>query len=405
MPNKQVSLWENERQSMADAIELSIASLNSYGLAYDHWSIAYSGGKDSSATVSFILWAIKTGRVQRPKTLTVLYADTRQELTPLQLTAMRFLEDLRKEGVDARIVLPELDNRFYVYMLGRGVPPPSNTFRWCTDRIKIQPMLAALQAMHAEHGQRFLQITGVRMGESAARDQRIAISCTSNKGECGQGWFQQMSSEAISDTLAPLVHWRTCFVWDWLYDWYSDSWAQFCGYEHGHGRDYLGDIAAAYGNDDARTGCIGCNLASRDVALENIVYQAEWQHLRPLLEIKPMFAELKKSKNRIRKATPETTKAGKYAKNGQRMGPLTMEARAWGLAKVLDIQTRAGIDLINAEEEARIRELWALNTWPEGWQGGLDNSNHILASELIDGISVIDDELITQPTLFEGGQL
>jgi DNA sulfur modification protein DndC len=390
--------------AMAEAIEISIASLNAYGRDYQHWSIAYSGGKDSTTTVSFILWAIKTGRVKRPETLTVLYADTRQELTPLQQTAMKFMEDLRKEGVDARVVLPELDNRFYVYIFGRGVPPPSNTFRWCTERIKIKPMLSALQTMHTEHGQRFLQITGVRLGESSARDQRIAISCTSNAGECGQGWFQQMSNEAIADTLAPIVHWRTCFVWDWLYDWHSDAWANACGFEKGHGWEYLGDLAAAYGDDDARTGCIGCNLASRDNALENIVHDKEWQHLRPLLEIKPMFAELKKSENRIRKATPEITKAGKYAKNGQRMGPLTMEARAWGLDRVLDIQKRAGVDLINAEEEARIRELWALGTWPEGWEGGLENPNHIIANEMIQGISVIgDDELVIQPLLFKDG--
>jgi DNA sulfur modification protein DndC len=400
MSRKQTSLWENERMAMADAIELSIASLNGYGRDYEHWSIAYSGGKDSTTTVSFILWAIKTGRVKRPKTLTVLFADTRQELTPLYQTAMRFMEDLRKEGVDARVVLPELDNRFYVYMLGRGVPPPSNTFRWCTDRIKIQPMLSALKAMHAEHGQRFLQITGVRLGESAVRDQRIALSCTSNSGECGQGWFQQMSSEAISDTLAPIVHWRTCFVWDWLYDWYSDDWAKACGYEQGHGREYLGDLTAAYGDDDARTGCIGCNLASRDTALQNVIQQEEWSQLSPLREIKPMFAELKKSKNRIRKLEPERTKSGAYAKNGQRMGPLTIEARAWGLEKVLDIQKRAGIDLINAEEEARIRELWTLNTWPEGWEGGLENANHVVANQVINGISVIgDDELVVQPIL------
>jgi DNA sulfur modification protein DndC len=400
MSRKQTSLWEDQRMGMADAIELSIASLIAYGRDYQHWSIAYSGGKDSTTTVSFILWAIKTGRVNRPKTLTVLFADTRQELTPLYQTAMRFMEDLRNEGVDARVVLPELDNRFYVYILGRGVPPPSNTFRWCTERIKIKPMLAALEKMHAEHGQRFLQITGVRLGESAVRDQRIALSCTSSSGECGQGWFQQMSSEAISDTLAPIVHWRTCFVWDWLYDWYSDDWAKACGYEQGHGRDYLGDLAAAYGDDDARTGCIGCNLASRDTALQNVIQQEEWSQLSPLREIKPMFAELKKSKNRIRKLEPERTKSGAYAKNGQRMGPLTMEARAWGLEKVLDIQKRAGIDLINAEEEARIRELWTLNTWPEGWEGGLENVNHVVANQVINGISVIgDDELVVQPIL------
>jgi DNA sulfur modification protein DndC len=396
---RQISLWESDRMGMADAIETSIASLIAYGAQYKHWSIAYSGGKDSTTTVSFILWAIEQGRIQRPETLTVLYADTRQELPPLQRTAMRFIADLQAEGVDARIVLPEIDNRFYVYLLGRGVPPPSNTFRWCTERLKIKPMLDALHTMHVEHGQRFLQITGVRLGESAVRDQRIAISCTSTKGECGQGWFQQMGSEAISDTLAPIVHWRTCFVWDWLYDWYSDNWAQACGYEQGHKREYLGDLAAAYGDDDARTGCIGCNLASRDVALENIIHTPEWEHLRPLLGIKPLFAELKKPRNRIRKASPEFTKSGEYAKKGQRMGPLTMEGRAYGLERVLDIQRQAGVDLINAEEESRIRELWELNTYPEGWEGGLENPNHLIASQIIDSIQVVGSELVVQPIL------
>jgi DNA sulfur modification protein DndC len=60
------------------------------------------------------------------------------------------------------------------------------------------------------------------------------------------------------------------------------------------------------------------------------------------------------------------------------MGPLTFEARLMGLERVLGIQAacnaaaRAGrpeIDLINAEEEARIRELIAAETWPDGWDG------------------------------------
>lgn len=398
--SRQISLWESERTNMGDAIELSIASLKTYAEQYAHWSIAYSGGKDSSATVSFVLWAIETGRVKRPTSLTVLYADTRQELPVLSNTANRLLADLRARGVHAKAVLPPLDDRFYVYMLGRGVPPPSNRFRWCTQKLKIDPMLTELETLHRVHGEKFIQITGVRMGESAQRDARIAISCTSNKGECGQGWYQAMGSESIADTLAPLLHWRQCFVWDWLYFWHSDKWASTCGYERGHGFPYLSDIAAAYGDGDARTGCIGCALASRDNALENTV--SEQPELAPLLEIKPLLRELKLAKHRIRKATPERKKDGTFAKNGQRMGPLTMQARAYGLERVLDIQRRAGVDLINGEEEARIRELWALNTWPDGWQGGLDNPNHIVADILLPDLRVVDGSIIIeQPILIQ----
>lgn len=133
-----VSLFEDERLRLEDAIELSLNSLREYGSRYRHWSVAYSGGKDSSAAATFVAWAIKTGQVPRPDSLTILYADTRQEYPPLYMTAMRLLDTLQGDGFMTRVVLPPLDGRFYVYMLGYGVPPPSNTFRWCTDKLKSQ---------------------------------------------------------------------------------------------------------------------------------------------------------------------------------------------------------------------------------------------------------------------------
>ena len=400
---RQKSLFEQLRDSMRDAIETSIASLNAYGSQYDYWCISYSGGKDSSATVSFVRWAIKNGFVKAPKKLYVLYSDTRQELTPLWTTAERFIKELREEGVDARMVAPVIDDRFYVYMFGRGVPPPSNTFRWCTPQLKIEPIEAALAQVREETGQKFLQLTGVRMGESAARDARIAISCSSKDGECGQGWFQARPSTHVADTLAPLLHWRQCYVWDWLYDAWTDKYVQrVLGFPEakGHGYDYLGDIAVAYGNDEGRTGCIGCNLASRDVALENIIKNPEWSHLAPLMGIKPLFKELKQAKNHLRKAEPELKKDGNFGKNGQRLGPLTMEARAYGLERILDIQRRASVDLINADEEARIRQMWADGIYPHGWEGGFDNPNHVRGDVALDAITVVgDSELIVQPML------
>lgn len=55
--------------------------------------------------------------------------------------------------------------------------------------------------------------------------------------------------------------------------------------------------------------------------------------------------------------------------NPCRMGPLTLQARRWGLSIVKDIQRRASVDLINAEEEAKILELIDAQTWPRGWDG------------------------------------
>lgn len=382
MSNIQPSLFDNQRMSFQQAIDLSVASLNEYGQRYDHWALAYSGGKDSSATAAFVAWAIKTGKVVAPKSLTVMYADTRLELEALQVTAWSFMDELRKDGFETRTVLPALDDRLFVYIFGRGVPPPKNRFRWCTPQLKIEPMEAALNQRREEIGSKFLMLTGVRMGESAARDQRIAVSCSKDSGECGQGWFQVNPPDAVSDTLAPLLHWRLCFVWDWLSFGEHRYWS-------------LADIAEIYGGEEARTGCVGCNLTDKDTALENLIKKPKWAHLKPLMELRPLFRELQHPKFRKRKSSPDLKANGEYAKNGQRMGPLTMEAREYGLAKVLDIQTRARVDLVNAEEDARIRELIAANTWPNGWSG-----EEINADVAINSIKVIGaHDLVVQPLL------
>lgn len=370
--NRQISLWDDDRLSLDGSIELSLASLKEYGQRYKHWAIAYSGGKDSSATVTFVAWAIKNSFVPVPESLSILYADTRMELPPLQQTAIALLDTLRGEGFDAKVVLPPVDDRFLVYMLGRGVPPSNNqTFRWCTPQIKVEPMQEALTDLRERTGEKLLMLTGVRMGESAARDQRIALSCSKDSGECGQGWFQVAMPEALADTLAPLLHWRLCHVYDWLYL-ESDR----------HGYDVSG-IATVYGEEDVRTGCVGCPLANKDTALERLIRKPEWAHLKPLLELKPLYRELRKPQWRLRKSEPEIRKDGKISKNVQRMGPLTMKARAMGLETVLSIQSRAGVDLINQTEEARIRELWALNTWPQKWTG-----EEITANEPIDALTL-----------------
>lgn len=380
---RQISLFEDERTTLSGAIDLSLASLRAYGEKYRHWSVAYSGGKDSSATVTFVAWAVKEGLVPVPESLSVLYADTRMEYPPLQKTAMDVLGALNRDGFDARVVLPAIDDRFFVYMLGYGVPPPTNRFRWCTPKLKVEPMMDALQDVRNKAGEKILSITGVRMGESAARDQRIAVSCSKDTGECGQGWFQVSTKEAVADTLAPLLHWRLCHIYDWLY---------FENKRHGY--DEVAGIAAVYGDGDVRTGCSACNLASRDVALGRLCQTEEWGHLKPLLELRGLYAELKKPHSRKRKALPERVKSGGYSKNGQRMGPLKMKARKFGLGKVLDIQKRARVDLINAEEEARIREMWALNLWPRKWSDG-----DIAADVPIDLITAVGDELVVQPLL------
>ena len=66
-----LSLFESERLSLPKAIELSVESLQHYGEIYKHWSISFSGGKDSTATVTLIAHLIETGQISRPESLTI----------------------------------------------------------------------------------------------------------------------------------------------------------------------------------------------------------------------------------------------------------------------------------------------------------------------------------------------
>jgi DNA sulfur modification protein DndC len=370
-----------QRLQMTDSIELTIQSMMVYGPTHEHWAFAWSGGKDSSATLTIIIYLMDIGKIPRPKSLTVFYADTRQELTPLAIAAAQIMDELRERGIEVVVVTAPMDKRFMVYILGRGVPPPNNnTLRWCTRQIKIDPMQHALEERLNEIDGQVLMITGVRQGESAIRDRRIEMSCGKDGAECGQGWYQQVLPNAKGltgrlATLAPLLHWRVCHVWEWLKHWAPQE-------EFGDWSTAM--IADAYGGDEAeeinaRTGCIGCPLAQEDKALDSILAVPHWSYLQPLKGLRPLWRLLREPQYRLKKPGIERLKDGSIGKNPQRMGPLTFEARLLGLSRVLDIQNQineaacaAGrpiIDLINAEEEARIRELIALETWPDGWEG------------------------------------
>lgn len=394
--------------SMTEAIDLTLSSLQAYGETHRHWVVAWSGGKDSTALVTLVVWAIQSGKVKAPTSLTVLYADTRLELLPLWHCAATLRGELAEAGVNVQVVMAPLDLRFLVYMLGRGVPPPSNRMRWCTEKIKVDPMERAMvdlavslglgrrepkvvqgkeRLVYVGNGQeKLLLLHGVRQGESAVRDGRIAMSCGRDGAECGQGWYQETLPEALCDKLGPVLHWRVCHVFAWLKDWAP--------------RAEFGDwttrpLADAYGGDEAeeiaaRTGCVGCPLVQQDRGLETMLRQPAWAYLAPLRRLRPLWATLRSPLVRLRKRAGERRVSdGELSKNQQRQGPIVLDKRLSTLEAVLAIQAevnaaadalkRPRLDLLNAEEEARIRELVATETWPDGWNG-----DEPLASELVD---------------------
>lgn len=362
---------------VGECVERTIQNMLAHACSYDHWVFAYSGGKDSSTVVSVIITLLELQALPRPRSITVMYADTRMELPPLQAAARAMMDRLRAMGIRVVEVCAPMDERFFVYMFGRGVPPPSNTFRWCTPQIKVEPMTAAIGELLAGIDGRVLTLTGVRRGESKTRDDRINLSCTRNGAECGQGWLQTDLPGELSDTFAPIDHWTLCMVWDWLKVFAPMP-------EFGAWPTPM--IADGYGGEeDMRTGCTGCNLIAHDGALAAVLRLPGWDHLAPLLGLKRLYTELRRPKWRKRQPGFQCRKDGSLQSNQQRMGPLTFEARLMGLETVLRIQDavnreadrlgRPGMVLIHREEEVRIRELISQKTWPNGWTGDEPNAD------------------------------
>lgn len=394
------NLFGIEKISIGDCQDLTIQSLKAYAYSHRHWVIAWSGGKDSTATMTLIIYLILSGQIEQPETLTVMYADTRMELPPLQISAynmIKHIDAMKLPWLKTQVVTTDIEHRFFVYMLGRGVPPPSNTMRWCTGMIKIFPMQESISKEFETRNEKVLTITGVRMGESAIRDGRLSMACTKNGAECGQGWYMNTLDNKVTATIAPIIHWRVCNVWDWL---------QYYAPQKKYGGWDTSILAQAYGGDkvnevNARTGCNGCPLANHDTALDAIlkIYPEEWGYLNPLSKLRPIYREMRSFKYRIRKHG-ETNKDGKLSMNPFRVGPLTMDARKHFLTKILSVQDEINlqalaegkpfVDFLNIEEIESIRWHWENNIWPQKWTGNEPLATAIFNQKFHDGSVILN---------------
>lgn len=303
---------------------------------YDHWIINFSGGKDSTATVVVTLeMALECiGEIRR---IDVVYADTMLEIPSIKQYALSFLSSLQTISrltdlpLHCHVVLPRIEERYWVYLLGRGYPPPHQRFRWCTRRLKVQPIEDKLKQFTRPN--RTSIITGVRFGESKDRDKRLVRSCTRG-GECGQGLWMQYSRRLEATYLAPLVDWSDCDVWDFLL-----LFAPSLGYP-------TAQLERVYNGRETRFGCWMCTVVRQDKAMEKTIAQAEWSYLAPLAELRNHVWEVTRPIG-----TRELRADG-------RPGRLQHWMRESLLKDLLHTERQAGVSLITADEVEIIEQMW-----------------------------------------------
>src|SRR5574338_93485 len=141
------------------------------------WVIGYSGGKDSTAVVQHVWNALSAlPREKLTKPVYVISSDTLVEspviVDQIRTTLSRIETTASERGLPFKtdIVKPDVRDTFWVNLIGKGYPAPYKRFRWCTDRMKIQPANRFIKATAEKYGEVVL-VLGVRRTESSARAQ------------------------------------------------------------------------------------------------------------------------------------------------------------------------------------------------------------------------------------------
>src|SRR5437870_4495946 len=68
---------------------------------------------------------------------------------------------------------PEVQDSFWVKLIGTGYPAPRQKFRWCTERLKIRPSNKFIRDVVQQNGEAIL-VLGTRKAESQKRAATMA---------------------------------------------------------------------------------------------------------------------------------------------------------------------------------------------------------------------------------------
>lgn len=334
------------------------------------WVIGYSGGKDSTAVVELVYKMLQSlPDWQRHKNVYIVSSDTRIEnpLIKIYLNKMNELigKAAERDGlpIKAAMVMPPANNSFWANVIGRGFPTPrvNGTFRWCTDRLKINPSADYIREVIKLEGQEVVVLLGVRKAESEARRRRIEGRELANR--------LMNRHETIQDAYVynPIVELTTDDVWDVLLrldggrtPWgsnnnelvalYSDADSGECPFAGIH----AGGQTQSCGN--SRFGCWVCTVVKEDKSLNGFIRSGH-RELIPLAEFRTWLMSIRdideyREKKR-RNGTVYRTKTGERG-----YGPFTWEARQLILTKLLETQKKMGYELISVEELKAIDEIW-----------------------------------------------
>ncbi|QQE88559.1 DNA phosphorothioation system sulfurtransferase DndC [Azotobacter chroococcum] len=363
------------------------------------WIIGYSGGKDSSAVITLVYLALLGLPSElRTKHVFLVSSDTLVE-TPVVVdliqSSMQQIEKGAKRDklpITQHSVVPKTNDTFWVNLLGKGYPAPSRSFRWCTERMKIDPVSDFICDKISQFDEVVI-LLGARSSESSSRAQVIA------KHRIDGSRLSRHSTLANAFIYTPIDTWDTEDVWkllrgafryapddveEWESPWGGSNRALWTLYIHSSGEGecplVIDESTPSCGN--SRFGCWTCTVVTKDRAMESLVQNGEdW--MLPLLKFRDMLAKTtepdqkdvyRNFKRRSGKVTYQNAKEGENIATERKHipGPYWLKYRKAWLKELLELEKALNqqghtISLITEPELHAIRQQWLKDPNEPDW--------------------------------------
>lgn len=291
---------------------------SSYTIDNRPWVIGYSGGKDSSAVATLVyLSLLAMNKESRTKNIYLVASDTLVETPKVVDHIDHSLEVIGKQAkrdnlpITTHKVLPEANQSFWACLLGKGYPAPTKSFRWCTERMKINPVSDFIKSKISQHDEVIVTL-GSRSEESASRAQVIA------KHKIENSRFARHTTLANAYIYTPIDTWSMDDVWkilracslevttsplgigkkwsnnyelEWENPWGAKNLTLWNLYkdasDQGECPMVIDDSTPSCGN--SRFGCWTCTVVTKDRAMQSLISNGEdW--MLPLLKFRDLLA-------------------------------------------------------------------------------------------------------------------
>lgn len=332
------------------------------------WMIGYSGGKDSTLLCQLVLEMLESlPEEKRWKPVYIVTSDTMVE-NPIVKAYMHKMSKAINDAsaaknlnVQAHIIYPEIRQTFWSLVIGLGYPTPEPPgFRWCTERLKINPSNAFTYNTIKKDGE-IVILLGVRKAESAARSRSITSREIEGK------ILSPHPQIAKAYVYSPLSEIKNENVWEYLLQgdgksaWNTDNNYLYNLYR-GENLSEEDSVVGQVNKDNmkvtgnSRFGCWICTMVKEDKSLKNFIDHGATE-LIPLRDFRNWLVELRANPEardyRRRNGSVYLTSSGEFGR-----GPFTMEARKEILRRLLRLQVETGFELITLDELKMIDKLW-----------------------------------------------